>query len=100
MIQITGSEDTIGLYRLQSLTSVPNTESFTSYPSDTFWLASPPPASGYAYLIVNLDTNGSLYRSHDSAKGFRPMIVTKTGVKVNIIDTNSNGIPEIVIVND
>ena len=97
--KITEEEDSTGLYRLASISSVPNMTVFNSYSSGSYWLASPLPNGSYYNRVVVIHQSGSMDDANWGEFGVRPAVVLKSGVKVKFVDSNSNGVPEIIVVN-
>ena len=96
--QISTLEDPNALYRLDQLTEQQTgIIDFTTYDKGTYWLASPYPANRNSILIIKF--NGGKDGDTDGSYGVRPAIVINSGIRVKIIDTNNNGVPEIVVVN-
>ena len=88
------TQDTIGLYRLDHLSSVPGMNGFTAYSSTGYyWLASPYP--GNYYYLTNVFYRGYV-DSGSSYYGVRPAVCLTSNVQ--FVDTNNNGVPEIVVV--
>ena len=81
--------DSTGLYKLNSLTSVPGMESFTKYSSGYYWLASPCPtvANEGASLCIVLCGGGVNHGSNLSGfgpVGVRPTVTLKSNVQFEL----------------
>ena len=99
MQAIPQEKDSLGLFRLASLSSVPNMTNFTAYTNEIYWISSPRPSSAIGTLeVVRISPSGSI-TSSISGSSCRPLIVLNSNVKVRLTDTNSNGVPEIQVVN-
>ena len=104
--------DVNGIYILNKINQVPYMENFEPYTGGSnvseYVLASPHPNFQNERDAVKLSNSGlrvhyagisSVQTTSSGGAGLRPLIVTKTGVKVKFKDRNSNKVPEIQIVN-
>ena len=89
------TQDTIGLYRLDHLSSVPGMNGFTAYSTTGFyWLASPYPGNNSRLTAVG--GIGNVGSGSSGSLGVRPAVCLTSNVE--FVDTNNNGVPEMVIV--
>lgn len=109
---IDGLNDSKGLYILNSLNYVPRMDNYEPYNggnsnSTEYALASPHPNFDSETDTAKISNGGNIVHSRGIKRtqtvtngvGLRPLIVTKSGIKVKFKDTNSNGVPEMQMVN-
>ena len=92
--QISTTEDTVGLYRLDQLDEI---EDYV-YSSGYYWLASPRPKASDRSNICHIKFNGDVELSYSNgyAYGVRPVICLSSNIQLN--DSNNDGALEITVV--
>lgn len=88
---ISESEDTTGMFRLDQLKNLNGMESYV-YAKSSYYLATPGNSS-VIYYIYLIKYNGEMYVNYTSNYGLRPLVCLNTDVK--LLDENGDGIWEI-----
>ena len=92
--QISTSDNSNGLYRLDQLTAAQTgITGFATYDSGYYWL----PYPGFSYDLVIVAYDGSVNAYSSYTYGVRPAVSLTSNIR--FVDEDSNGIPEIQIVN-